>query len=124
MQEKKPKMTIEQQMAADKEEQTKAVETNSQQLMASENASQQNAEAGKLPHQAVAEWVHRSFPGHENAFYGGVVGLALAILFLIVGFWTTLEIALFCIAGVAVGQLLDGDPRIIRTIRSLFEPRN
>lgn len=124
MQEKKPKMTIEQQIAADEEEQTKAVEANSQQLVASEKVSPQSAEASKLPHQAVVGWVHRSFPGHENAFYGGVTGLALAILFLIVGFWTTLEIALFCIAGVAVGQLLDGDPRIIRTIRSLFEPRN
>ncbi|WP_298579044.1 DUF2273 domain-containing protein [uncultured Olegusella sp.] len=124
MQEKKPKMTIEQQMAAGKEEQTHTTEANSPQLMSHENASQQSADTGKLPHQAVVEWVHRSFPGHENAVYGGLIGLALAILFLIAGPWTTLEIAFFCIVGVAVGQLLDGDPRIIRTIRSFFEPRN
>ena len=55
MQEKKPKMTIEQQIAADKEEQTKAVEANSQQLVASEKVSPQSAEASKLPHQAVVE---------------------------------------------------------------------
>lgn len=124
MQEKKPKMNIEQQMAASKEEQTHTVKTSSPQLMPSEKVSQQSAETGKLPHQAVIEWICRSFPGHENAVYGGVIGLALAILFLIVGLWTTLEIAFFCIVGVAVGQLVDGDPRIIRAIRSFFEPRN
>lgn len=75
-------------------------------------------------HQKIAFWVHQAFPGHEHAFYGGVLGLVVAILFILLDFWVTLEIVIFSVAGVAIGQLFDGNPRIIRAIRSLFEPRN
>lgn len=75
-------------------------------------------------HQKIVLWVHQAFPGHEHAFYGGVIGLVVAILFILLDFWVTLEIVIFSVAGVAIGQLFDGNPRIIRAIRSLFEPRN
>ena len=36
---------------------------------------------------AVSGWVSRTFPGHENAFWGGVAGLAIAlfVFILVVG---------------------------------------
>lgn len=70
---------------------------------------------------AATGWVGRTFPGHENAFWGGVVALALALLVFIIGFWRMLLICLLVFVGVAIGQVLDGDPKIIRMIRGLFD---
>jgi uncharacterized membrane protein len=62
--------------------------------------------------------------GHEHAFLGGVIGLVIAVLIFIVGIAKTLAITVFVVAGIAVGQLLDGDPKIINALRALFESRN
>lgn len=70
---------------------------------------------------ATRGWVHRTFPGHEHAFYGGVGALIVALLTFIIGFWRMLLICVLVFIGVAIGQVLDGDPKIIRTITSLFE---
>ena len=68
----------------------------------------------------VSAWVSRAFPGHENAFWGGVVGLLVAVAFFVLGPWRTALIAVLVVVGVAVGQMLDGDPKIINTLRKLF----
>lgn len=68
----------------------------------------------------VCDWVRRTFPGGEGAFWGGVVGLVAAIAFLVLGVWYTAVIAAFVLVGVAVGQVVDGDPKIWNLIRSLF----
>lgn len=68
----------------------------------------------------VRDWVRRAFPGGEGAFWGGVVGLVVAIVFLVLGVWYTAVIAAFVLVGVAVGQVVDGDPKIWNLIRSLF----
>lgn len=68
----------------------------------------------------VRDWVRRAFPGGEGAFWGGVVGLVAAIVFLVLGVWYTAVIAAFVLVGVAVGQVVDGDPKILNLIRSLF----
>lgn len=68
----------------------------------------------------VRDWVRRTFPGGEGAFWGGVVGLVAAIAFLVLGVWYTAVIAVFVLVGVAVGQAVDGDPKILNLIRSLF----
>ena len=39
-------------------------------------------------------------------------------------FGKTLLIALFLVGGIAIGQIFDGDPKIIRAIRHLIEARN
>ena len=68
----------------------------------------------------VSAWVHRSFPGQEKAFWGAVIGLVAAIVFLAVGPWPLVVIAVFVFVGVAAGQALDGDPKIVNALRSLF----
>lgn len=70
---------------------------------------------------SAAGWVHRTFPGHEHAFYGGVIALLLALLVFLIGLPRVLLICVLVFVGVAVGQVLDGDPKIIRTIRGLFD---
>lgn len=71
----------------------------------------------------AASWVHKTFPGNENAFFGGVCGLIVAILILFIGFWSTLLIVLVVLVGVAIGQQADGNPKIIRAVSRFFEDR-
>lgn len=70
--------------------------------------------------QRVGNWVSRAFPGHEHAFWGGVAGLAVAVLIFTVGIFQALVVALLVLAGVAAGQLADGDPKIINAVRRFF----
>lgn len=65
-------------------------------------------------------WVRRTFPGHEHAFWGGVIGFLAAVLFLVLGLWRALVIVVLVIIGVAAGQALDGDSKIMDLIRHLF----
>lgn len=68
----------------------------------------------------VRSWVRRSFPGHEHAFWGGVLGLVLALAFFAIGIWRTLVIVVLVLLGVALGLALDGDSRLWDTLRHLF----
>lgn len=68
----------------------------------------------------ASAWVRRTFPGQEKAFWGAVLGLIAAIVFLVVGPWPLFVIAVFVFVGVAAGQVLDGDPKIVNTLRHLF----
>lgn len=74
--------------------------------------------------QAVSGWVSRTFPGHENAFWGGVAGLVIALLVFWVGVFRALAIAALVFIGVALGQVADGDPKIINLIRRFFTSNN
>lgn len=65
-------------------------------------------------------WVRRTFPGHEHAFWGGVLGFVVALLFLFLGLWRALVIVVLVVAGVAAGQALDGDSKIMDLLRRLF----
>ena len=71
------------------------------------------------PTNKVADWVSRTFPGNENAFWGAVVGLVAAIALFAIGVGRLLAIAIFVVCGVAVGQALDGDPKIARAVQRL-----
>lgn len=68
----------------------------------------------------VSAWVSKTFPGHENAFWGGVLGLLAAIVLLASGIFKTLILVVLVVAGIAVGQLVDGDPKLIRALQRLF----
>lgn len=68
----------------------------------------------------VSAWVSKTFPGHENAFWGGVLGLLAAIVLLAFGIFKTLILVVLVVAGIAVGQLVDGDPKLIRALQRLF----
>lgn len=65
-------------------------------------------------------WVRRTFPGHEHAFWGGVIGFLAALLFLVLGLWRALVIVVLVVVGVAAGQALDGDSKIMDLMRHLF----
>ena len=81
-----------------------------------ENEAPAAPPAGKGP----MAWVARTFPGHEHAVLGGVLGLLVALLFFAIGFWQALLVCLAVFAGVTLGQFLDGDPRIWRQIKRLI----
>ncbi|MBM6775617.1 DUF2273 domain-containing protein [Olsenella profusa] len=72
----------------------------------------------------VRSWVSATFPGNENAFWGGVVGLVAALVLIAIGPWYAFVIAALILVGVAVGQLVDGDPKIINALRRLFSRGN
>lgn len=80
--------------------------------------------AGGFGFHRIGEWVSETFPGHENAFWGGVAGLVIALLVFVVGITKTLIVALLVVVGVAVGQLADGDPKIINALRRFFSNNN
>ena len=69
----------------------------------------------------IGDWLVATFPGHVNAVVFGFVGFALALLLFMIGLWQTILIALLVACGVAFGQYLDGDPRIIRFVGRLFD---
>lgn len=69
---------------------------------------------------SVADWVRRTFPHHEHAFWGGVIALVIAILTFVIGVGRMLLVCLLVFVGVAIGQVLDGDPKIIRMVRGLL----
>lgn len=79
---------------------------------------QQRGLAGAVT--SLRQWLTQTFPGHENAVLFGFLGFIIAILIFIIGFWRTLFIALVVAVGVAIGQQLDGDPKIINAIRNLI----
>lgn len=58
---------------------------------------------------------------HANTVLFGLLGLILALLFLYVGFWDTLLIAVFVLIGVVIGQAIDGDNGIVTFVRNLFD---
>ncbi len=68
----------------------------------------------------VSAWVSKTFPGHENAFWGGALGLLAAVVLLAFGIFKTLVVVVLVVAGVALGQFVDGDPKLIRALQRLF----
>lgn len=80
--------------------------------------------AGTRPLEAAEAWFHKTFPGHENAVLCGFLGLIVAILLFAIGFWATLLVALCVTIGVAIGQMLDGDPKIISFFRGFMGPKD
>lgn len=68
----------------------------------------------------LRDWVARSFPGHEHAFWGGVCGLLAAVLLFLIGPWRAIVVVVLVTLGVAVGQAVDGDARIVRALRRFF----
>lgn len=71
--------------------------------------------------ESVGSWLRQNFPGHVNAVVFGFLGFVLAVMLFCIGLWQTLVIALLVACGVAFGQYLDGDPRIVRFVGRLFD---
>lgn len=57
---------------------------------------------------------------HWNEFKYALCGLIIAVLFLTLGFWRTILILLLYTIGKALGQLKDGNPKILYWLDKLF----
>jgi uncharacterized membrane protein len=109
---KAPKITVEVEDEGRREDAPKAKQA---------KASGKKTQARDV-HRTIVAWIETRFPGHGNAIFFGLVGLIAAILVFSLGFWRTLLIAVLVVAGVAFGQYLDGDPRIVNALRRLIGP--
>ena len=72
----------------------------------------------------ISSWLATTFPGRENSVMLGLMGFVVAVVLFAIGFWRTLVITLFVVAGVAIGQVLDGDPKILRAIQRWLNRNN
>ncbi len=68
----------------------------------------------------VSSWVSRTFPGHEKAFWGGVCGLLVAIILFAIGLLRTIIVVVLVGLGIALGQMADGDPKLVKMVRKFF----
>lgn len=73
--------------------------------------------------QRISAWVHSSFPGHEHAFWGAVIGLCIALLVFVIGIFRALFVAVIVCLGIVVGGYLDGDTRIMDIVERMFGGR-
>lgn len=71
----------------------------------------------------LASWLARTLPGHQNAVLGGLAGLVVALLLFWIGLFKTLVIVVLVLVGVACGQLVDGDPKLVRIVQRLMKKR-
>lgn len=71
----------------------------------------------------ASHWLDETFPNSRNAVLGGVAGLVVALLLFTIGVLKTLIIAILVVVGIACGQYLDGDPKIVRFIQNLMKKR-
>lgn len=71
----------------------------------------------------ASRWLDEAFPNGRNAVLGGVTGLVVALLLFTIGVLKTLVIAILVAVGVACGQYLDGDPKIVRFVQNLMKKR-
>lgn len=71
----------------------------------------------------ASRWLDETFPNSRNAVLGGVTGLVVALLLFTIGVLKTLVIAILVVIGIACGQYLDGDPKIVRFIQNLMKKR-
>jgi uncharacterized membrane protein len=69
----------------------------------------------------ISAWVKRTFPGHEHAFWGAVIGLIIALLVFAIGFLQTLFIVLLVCLGAAVGQFIDGGSSMEELIQRIMD---
>lgn len=71
----------------------------------------------------ASHWLDETFPNSRNAVLGGMTGLVVALLLFSIGVLKTLVIAILVVVGIACGQYLDGDPKIVRFIQNLMKKR-
>ena len=69
----------------------------------------------------ASQWLDQTFPHSRNAVLGGACGLLVAILLFTIGIFKTLVIAILVVAGVALGQFADGDPKLVRIVEKLIK---
>ena len=75
--------------------------------------------------QTMKEWLKQFYGEHKWLFILVVAALVLGILFLCIGFWRTLLLAVLVALGVLIGTLLDrgGWPQVKAFFAALFQKR-
>lgn len=71
----------------------------------------------------ASQWFAQTFPNSKNAVIGGLAGLVVALLLFSIGLFKTLVIAVLVLVGVAAGQYLDGDPKLVKAVQNLMKKR-
>ncbi len=110
----KPRLTIE----GEKDERSKGAAEDAG--AANGGASGKGGNPFSHAREATAAWLSGNFPGHENAVFGGICGLIVAVLVFAIGFLRTLFVLLCVLVGVAIGQYLDGNPTVVKAVRKFF----
>lgn len=82
-----------------------------------------SAPAGEGVLDRLSAWFAETFPHSRYAVLGGLAGLVVALLLFWIGVLKTLVIVVLVVVGVAIGQYLDGDPRLIRIVQGLVKRR-
>ena len=82
-----------------------------------------SAPAGAGALDRLSAWFAETFPHSRYAVLGGLAGLVVALLLFWIGVLKTLVIVVLVVVGVAIGQYLDGDPRLIRIVQGLVKRR-
>lgn len=65
-------------------------------------------------------WLDGLFPGHGNAAFFALIGFVVALVFITIGFMRTLVVLALVVVGLAFGQQLDGNPKILRALKRLL----
>lgn len=102
------------------------VEAASQQPQTEAAPAPAEQQAGAKPEGSFArasQWFDQTFPHSKNAVIGGLAGLVVALLLFSIGLLKTLVIAILVLVGVAAGQYLDGDPKLVKAIQNLMKKR-
>ncbi len=105
-----------------------SVEGTSQEAQAQpvQGAPEQGADVPKADSGFLArtsQWFEQTFPHSKNAVIGGLCGLLAALLLFSIGLFKTLVIAVLVLVGVAAGQYLDGDPKLVKAVQNLMKKR-
>lgn len=112
---------------SDEHDEQHAAQDKEEQAAQAEHAQTQGASSEPKPtsfsdvRRSASGWVHQTFAGHEHAFWGAVIALTIALLVFLIGFWRVLFILVLVMVGIAVGQIFDGDPKLVRAIRDLLD---
>ena len=74
----------------------------------------------------MEEFIRELFtPGTPQfGFVCGILGAALGLMLLLLGFWKTLFVAFFCALGAYIGGVGDKQAHFKRILNGLFPPKN
>lgn len=74
----------------------------------------------KKSYKGLMSWFRESFPNKPYTVLGAAIGLIVALLIFAIGLIKTLFVVICVALGVAVGQYLDGNPKLITFIKHII----
>lgn len=98
-----------------------ACENNKSQGASDTSGESASPEPGQSGIKRLVEWFDTTFPHNKGAVIGGILGLAVALLLFAIGLFKTLLIVVLILIGVAAGQYIDGDPKLVRMAQKFIK---